>query len=396
MITNLLILCKGGVLGPAKETLNHRVIALHNMGDEGTSSPLVSHIRKIWKDHLHADAYLKLPHLAENNVTEYEHVAVHRCILAARSEYFEELFKQGTQESKQDGLEVYLLQEETAFPLQAYHDMLNFLYTGELFINGEQLIKEVMNLSTKWGHADTISKICSIDRISNRFEAHLDMNAIIFSQLKKDFAKLINNPHYYADMKIELHAPIDEEEEMHSHNNDTSLLDSHIHYIHAHKIFAFQSTYINKAFQSGMQESVDAIISFSDISFEGMQHILQYLYTGELAIQPHSCFEVLVHSLLFELPQLAVFCRTMVTQMVTSANVLEVMSVAELYNDTNMKRDCIKVILDHYDELSKKDEYLTCVADETRMDLKHKYQKRQEALYKKEQQKLKKLKRQKK
>ncbi|XP_050380231.1 BTB/POZ domain and ankyrin repeat-containing protein NPR1-like [Argentina anserina] len=68
-------------------------------------------------------------------VVEGVKVGVNRCILAARSQYFHELFKKGNDDSKKEGKPQYMMSElvpHGGVGCEAFKVVLNYLYTGKL------------------------------------------------------------------------------------------------------------------------------------------------------------------------------------------------------------------------------------------------------------------------
>nr|XP_015880624.2 BTB/POZ domain and ankyrin repeat-containing protein NPR1-like isoform X2 [Ziziphus jujuba var. spinosa] len=66
-------------------------------------------------------------------VVEEKVVGVHRCILAARSQFFHELFKKANEGSKMEGKPKYLMSELVPYGkvgFEAFNVFLNYLYTG--------------------------------------------------------------------------------------------------------------------------------------------------------------------------------------------------------------------------------------------------------------------------
>lgn len=256
---------------------------LHGIQDEGQALPLLKYLQRQLKEGLNCDVMLKIPHLDESNhaTTEFDYIKAHKSILAARSTYFAEVLQQ-QQLDQVEEFDVIPITEPVAVDvIKAY---LEFLYTGEIHIQGMKNIERLIALANVWGQHQTISKICSIDQRTNRFHVYLDLTAEILSQLKKDFSMLIHNPTMYPDMTIQLHLPMDEE----SQSADDEIQEPFVN-IHAHQLFLCQSGYIQKTFASGMQESTERLVQFSDISMQGMMQILKFLYTSELSISPETC-----------------------------------------------------------------------------------------------------------
>lgn len=68
-------------------------------------------------------------------VVEGVAVGVHRCILAVRSKFFNEVFKEGSGSSEKDGKPSYKMSELLPYGkvgLEAFQVILSYLYTGKL------------------------------------------------------------------------------------------------------------------------------------------------------------------------------------------------------------------------------------------------------------------------
>lgn len=96
---------------------------------------------------------------------------------------------------------------------------IQFLYTGEIRIEGKQNIQGLVNLAKKWeSHDKVIEKICT----SNVF---MDMHNEVIKQIESDFKKMVNNA-LYSDITLKLGQNLD-------------------HIISAHKLILCRSPYFS-------------------------------------------------------------------------------------------------------------------------------------------------------
>ena len=85
-------------------------------------------------------------------------IKAHKIILASRSMYFKALFYGGLKETKENEI---TLDSET--PLQAFEDVLKYIYTGEINLENKQLnqLQDMISLADKYGLVKLIEVIAN-------------------------------------------------------------------------------------------------------------------------------------------------------------------------------------------------------------------------------------------
>jgi hypothetical protein len=98
---------------------------------------------------------------------------------------------------------------------------IQFLYTGEICVEGKQNVQSLVNLAKKWkSHDKVIEKICTSPSI------FMNMHNEIIQQLESDFQKMLDNS-LCSDIKLKLGEDLD-------------------HVVFAHKIILCRSPYFSK------------------------------------------------------------------------------------------------------------------------------------------------------
>ena len=203
----------------------------------------------------------------ENEKNSYIKTYGHKSILSIRCKYFKSLIQNNNDK-------IYLNDVKKSI-LESY---FNFLYFGEINLKSDIEIFEFLNFSKK---CKTHYQI--INKIINSIEIYIDLNKIIIENIKNDLYSLINEK-LNSDIKFEIFEPefdIFENENEIKENENNIFLKKEKKEIFVHKIFLEQSNYFKSILDSGMKESIENLISFSDIKYDTMIHILNFLYTSK-------------------------------------------------------------------------------------------------------------------
>ncbi|KAL9641594.1 hypothetical protein ABK040_013513 [Willaertia magna] len=309
--------------------------------------------------------------VAKRGSGESEYIYCNKTILSNRSTYFKELLS----EIDFNDFESLEHIEELNIPIlkvhEYYYDSLiiyvRYLYCGDLVVGNEtnnECLQELLLLGKRDPERhNIIAKLCDQQKV-----LYLDSSTEVLTKLREDFTVL------YKQIEESLDNPLSFEPSNDNYYTDVTiqLLDPHtdeiMHELRAHKILLCKSTYIKTVFESGMEESQLGIIKFSEISLNGLLSVIRYLYTNEMVISIESCIEVLVTALLFQLFELANYCRNVIQNNITVENVIDICNIVELYNDTPLRGHCIRFILQHYDTISLASNYET-LSEPTRSDI---------------------------
>ena len=80
--------------------------------------------------------------------------------------------------------------------------------------------------------------------------------------------------------------------------------------------------------------------------------------------------EILVYSIFLQCNDLKNYCSGIVSNLITSQNALEILNIAELYNDLSLKRSCVQFISNNHDEFT--DEDINQLSDDVKFKVKTK------------------------
>jgi rubrerythrin len=229
-------------------------------------------------------------------IIEKQEIKCHKSFLSARCNYLKELMK------KDDIVEIL------EFKFETFKTYIQFLYSGELKIVGDQ-IKDLLELGKRsQKHYSFFNQIFKLN-------LHLNSNLEFYKQLQSDLL-FMKTSELNSDVKVNL---IEDDVVFKSFN--------------AHKFILFRSNHFIDAFRSGMKESIENEIDFIGISENSMETILHYLYTNECTPSTQDAVEVLVHCNLFRLDDLAQQCRELIKIHLNEDNILDLSAFAALYYD---------------------------------------------------------------
>jgi hypothetical protein len=355
------IMMIGGTTNYETREIQSSGLILHNVIDPG--SEISHYMDEVFKSEKVCDISLRV---VTDDGLDHEYIKVHKCMLAVRCpNLFTDEVIAGAQDSISGLPSLDTLVNYHASPVRAF---MRYIYTGSLELDGKAFIDELVDLAriTDEEHYQHVQKICY-----EKYLLTLETGGAILNRLQSDMNKLyqacetslrhdlsIENMHpTHADVRIII---LDEQTEQ-----VTTVIE-------AHKVVLCRSSYIDHTFRSGMEETITNTIKFNDLSEQGLMTVLKFMYLNEITVTPENCIEVLIASLLFRFNDLATYCRTMVTDHLSVDNVVTVINIVDLYQDTAMKRACITFAAKNYDEVSKTQDWIN-VSEEVRNETETRY-----------------------
>ncbi|KAF0974401.1 hypothetical protein FDP41_006433 [Naegleria fowleri] len=352
------ILFVGGLCDLQQRKHAPHAALLHYALDDGVENSAYVYLKHQLEKQKQGDLenYDMILRVADRDHGESHYLYCHRTLLMTRSEYFKNLLQQMSSqevEYSEDGTKI-VMNMEHKYHLDAVQVYVRFLYTGNVILPEdvqESCLQEIIELS-KFDHP----KHQIFSDLSERKKIYLDSSAKILQELKSDFHQLylqveqsvdnfICEPCFensYADVTIQILDP-------HSHQV--------LHQLRAHKFFLNRSAYFDAVFSSKMEESTTGIIKFNEISLNGLLCVLKYLYTNQIVVSIETAIEVFLSALLFQLNEVANHARVIVRNNITAQNALELVVLADVYNDVSIRNHCIKVIAENFTELSSREAY---------------------------------------
>lgn len=338
---------------------------MNEMTDEGTGKQLIDYLWSCVDRNLYTDLILRCTDRGDTN--DKTDITVHRAMLAARSSFFAQVLQEfEPMEYSEDGVGIFEVADFFTDTVQSY---IRFLYKGELKVSGADQVLDILKCSEQWGHYEEIATIC------NGGVRFLDLSARIMTDLTNDFKRLFlesfeefdldNTPDLFQFDVL----PNKSDHGMKKYTDACVQLlnedDEVFLKLTGHKLFLSRSQHIFNAFNSGMEESYTGNIQFNGLSRDGLLGVLRFLYTDEIDINPEIAIEVLLASHMFNLPILASYCCKVIMENVDKSNVLQILDIADTYNNGELKRKCIAYFMKHHVELSR-DESFAFLSDDVK------------------------------
>lgn len=128
----------------------------------------------------------------------------------------------------------------------------------------------------------------------------------------------------------------------------------------AHRaILAARSPVFAKMFEHESLEKMENRIVIEDISVEAMKQLLHYLYTGDTdELSTEEYLSLFVAADKYDIPKLKKNCSSYLCSKVTTNVALNVLVVANLHEDEDLKEAAIKTVLENAVEVMKSEEWL--------------------------------------
>eukprot|EP01080_Neovahlkampfia_damariscottae_P001056 gene1056-10575_t len=325
-VSDTLFISDGFIDSKKKNSATHSIL-IHGLLDINqtlNNNPnIITHLMKMKNEKIDCDIIF---YTFNEDKSGYNEIHVHKCIIASRCKYFKNLILDNNDK-------IYLNDVSTSI-LDSY---FNFLYSGVINLKSEIEIFEFLNFSKKCKTHYTL-----INKIINSQEIYIDLHKSIIENIKNDFHSLINDK-LFSNIKFEI---IEQEEEQEEQEKKE---------IFVHKIFLERSNYFKSILQSGMKESIENMITFSDIKFETMNQILYFLYTDDLIFESNNTIEIYINSVLYQLNEIIDYCRKIIISNIDFDNSLDLLFLSDLYADSRLLRSCIQFIVNHYDMYEEED-----------------------------------------
>ncbi|KAG2375327.1 hypothetical protein C9374_009950 [Naegleria lovaniensis] len=347
------ILLVGGLCDLENRKYAPHAALLHHTLDDGVENSAYVYLKHQFSKQKQGDLenYDLVLRVADRLNGESHYLYGHRTLLMTRSEYFKKLLKEMDSqqvEYSEDGTKMVMNIDK--YHLDAMQVYVTFLYTGNVILPEdveESCLQEIVELS-KFDYP----KHEIFSDISHRKKIYMDSSAQILRELKRDFNQLYSQ----VEQTIDNHTLSEPSFENSYADVTIQILDPHthqvVHQLRAHKIFLSRSSYMEAVFSSKMEESTTGIIKFNEISLKGLLCVLKYLYTNQIVISIDTAIEVLLCALLFQLNEVANHARGIVRDHITVENALELVALADVYNDISIRNHCVKIISENYTELS--------------------------------------------
>ena len=139
---------------------------------------------------------------------------------------------------------------------------------------------------------------------------------------------------------------------------DTVLCVDHEEFSCHKSVLAASSAYFQAMFTSGLKESCQARISFSEVSSWILKGIIDYAYSGHLEINNENAQEMMAASNQFAYPRIAEACSEFLQQQLHSSNCLEIEKFAIHHNCLKLQKCANVYVLENFSTVIDHDEFL--------------------------------------
>ncbi|KAI8492139.1 hypothetical protein Bbelb_300360 [Branchiostoma belcheri] len=136
-------------------------------------------------------------------------------------------------------------------------------------------------------------------------------------------------------------------------------------------VLAYGSDYFRRLFASGMKESQDNRVELKDpcISAKGFRLLLNFLYSGELAVSTESVYDVLLVANHLQVETIVKLCYDFISQNMRDAplelvNYTEAQKVADAYGLTILQEKVHSALAENFLELSTSEDFLQSTTPE--------------------------------
>lgn len=295
--------------GTIKDRVLNHILAINDLYDLGKPYLLSEHLSKFQKEKELCDISFEV----FNEKGESKIIQAHKAVIGVRSPSLLEYTK------------------ITNCNFDVFSAYIDYLYCGKVKLNDKNNIAFLPEFSEFLGdhHTEILKKICSRD-------AFIDICQEIMEDMENDFEELIDSE-TYSDITLKV-----EDEDIN---------------IPSHKLILYRSPYFKSMFTSGMLESQTNSIDFQNMDKNAVLEVLNFLYTDRIEVTNENCVGVLVYSLMFGVTEISDYCRAIVGQNLTIQNVVEMLEIADIYNDVSLRRICLNFIKTNYEDVKVNDEF---------------------------------------
>ena len=152
----------------------------------------------------------------------------------------------------------------------------------------------------------------------------------------------------------------------------------------AHRgVLSAGSLFFEGLFTSGMREEKEQKVKISQIQPSILEHVLNYLYTGEVNLTKENGEEILKAADFFMIEGLKMMACDVFELQLDMSNCVSVFILADTYSCDELKDQALRVVQEHFEEISKTEPFLTLTFDQLNQILSQKYFKagKQETLF---------------
>lgn len=127
---------------------------------------------------------------------------------------------------------------------------------------------------------------------------------------------------------------------------------------HVHKCLMIASSdYFAAMLRSGMQEARQDKIELKGISSQGLTHVLDFIYTGELKLSTFNIEDILRAVSHLQVKYAIKLCEEFLCEALNELNCIHILNLADLFSIKEIRHEIDLYILRNFEALIKSDEY---------------------------------------
>jgi hypothetical protein len=140
--------------------------------------------------------------------------------------------------------------------------------------------------------------------------------------------------------------------------------------IGAHKcVLIARSKFFNRMLS---QQHCESNFEITGIRPQVFRMVIEYLYTGSIAINFDISVEMLIASEVYELEQLSLICQNIIERKIHVHNVCQIFVIADAYDIKHLRESCAHFIIHHLNQVKKTNSYKYHLEKELKKELREK------------------------
>lgn len=164
---------------------------------------------------------------------------------------------------------------------------------------------------------------------------------------------LLHDPNYCIDLVKKLDAL-----RIEATFTDAILCVQHEEFPCHRNVLAVSSPYFKAMFTSDLRESREARVCISEVSPWTLKRVIEYAYSGRIAITDENAQELLAAGSLFEYPDIVGACCEFLRRQLDHNNCLGIERFAQVHSCKELQTDAHKYTLENFSMVVKSDEFL--------------------------------------
>ena len=147
-------------------------------------------------------------------------------------------------------------------------------------------------------------------------------------------------------------------QQLHRLHSKQSLCDVRLHFpesntdLYAHKVVlaCYSDVFETMFLSAGFRESSENVVCIKDIRAKTFRHVLQFMYTGTLAVPEEDLLELMKVAEMYNVKKLRSHCLSLQSKMITTKNCFEMLKGVELVGVREALDSTTAFITDHFAE----------------------------------------------